>query len=325
MNDGSIVPGPIRSAGGIAPDPDRPDGRPPGHPPVVASIAGSDPSGGAGIQADLKTISALGGYGCAVITALTAQSTQGVDAVHPVLPDFVVRQWDTLVADVALDAVKVGMLGTAETVTAVASMLAGAPPPVLVVDPVMVSASGQRLLDDDAVAAITERLLPLADLTTPNLSEAADLLGVHLARNRQEMAEQAAGLHRLGCRGVLLKGGHLQGAADSPDLLSLLGDIPGRADLPGAVPRPEQTWLHAARVATSNTHGTGCTLSSALATLRPGRPDWPAAARAAKDYLTAALSHANELVIGAGRGPVHHFHAIGRGAPGAGVGGQMSA
>ncbi len=260
--------------------------------PTVLTIAGTDPSGGAGIAADLKTFAALGAHGTLVVTAVTAQNTRGVDAVHQLDGAFVEQQLETLLDDVRVDAVKIGMLGTADVTRAVAAVLRRHPLPHVVLDPVMVATSGDRLLAADAVAALREELLPLADLITPNVPEAADLLGVAEARDESEMEAQALRLAGL-TRRVLLKGGHL-GGPDSVDLL-VEGD---------AVLR-----LTAPRVKTTSTHGTGCTLSSAVAALRPSAPDWTAAARGAKDYLTAALRAADRLHVGSGHGPVHHFHA----------------
>ena len=288
--------------------------------PNVLSIAGSDPSGGAGIQADLKAFSAMGAYGMAVLTALTAQSTRGVSGVFPVPAEWVSAQIDALAADVRIDAVKIGMLGDAAVIEAVAAAVERHRWPVVVLDTVMVAKSGHRLLRPDAVESLRRRLLPLADLITPNLPEAADLLGCPEAATEQEMAAQAAALLDLGARRVLLKGGHLAGAAQSADLLleppagaDLLPAgadlLPAGADLlpaaPGAAPRA--TWLRAPRVATTSDHGTGCTLSSAVAALRPQRPDWAGAVADAKAYLTGALRAADQLDVGAGHGPVHHF------------------
>lgn len=264
--------------------------------PVVLSIAGSDPSGGAGIQADLKTFGALGAYGAAVITSLTAQNTRGVQSVHPVYPDVVNAQLASVLGDLAVDAVKIGMLGDAATVDAVAAALGEHRPAYVVLDPVMVATSGDRLLAPEAVQALRSRLLSLADLITPNLPEAADLLGEPVAVDEAGMLEQA---HRLQAWGtsVLLKGGHL-GTPTSNDLLMIDGAA---------------TWLVAPRVATSHTHGTGCALSSAIAALRPQRGDWAVAATEAKHWLTEALLHAADVPIqrrpGAGHGPPHHFHA----------------
>jgi len=262
------------------------------RPPVVLSIAGTDPSGGAGISADLKTFSALGAYGTTVVTAVVAQSTRGVAAVHQLSGADVRRQLDVLLDDIEVDAVKIGMLGTAEVTRAVAEVLRERRPAYVVLDPVMVATSGDRLLAADAVAALREELLPLCHLVTPNLPEAADLLGQAEAHDVEGMADQLERLALLG-PGVLLKGGHLAGE-HSVDLLLVDG---------------ARHRLVADRVATRNTHGTGCTLSSAVAALRPRATSWEEAVRGAKDYLTAALGAADGLEVGHGHGPVHHFHA----------------
>ena len=288
--------------------------RPPGHPVVALTIAGSDPSGGAGIQADLKTFAALGGYGCAVLTGLTAQSTTGVTRVLPVPADMVTAQLETLFADVAVDTVKIGMTTDAVVARAIAAALrhlrAAERAPSVVLDPVMVSTSGHRLLTPDAEAVLRDELLPLADLVTPNLPEAAVLLGVEQARDPGEAAEQARALLQLGPRFALVKGGHLD-SAESVDHLAGTGFGPGSS--PNDV-----VALTAPRVSTRNTHGTGCTLSSACAVLRPLHGGWEPTVRAAKDYLTRALSAADDLVIGGtgtapgpwqGHGPVDHAFA----------------
>lgn len=262
--------------------------------PIVLTIAGSDSSGGAGIQADLKTFSALGAYGASVITALTAQNTQGVTAIHTPPASFVTAQMDAVFQDLTVDAVKLGMLGNAEVVRAVAAGLRQYKPRFVVLDTVMISKSGHALLQPDAVAALRDELLPLADLITPNLPEAAALLGVEPATDEREMEQQAQALRALGARHVLVKGGHL--ASDlSPDwLVSATG-----------VER-----FTAPRIAVHNTHGTGCTLSAALAALRPRRNDWSDTVRDAKAYLNGALAASDTLHIGHGVGPVHHFHAV---------------
>lgn len=267
-------------------------------PPNALTIAGSDPSGGAGVQADLKTFSALGAYGTSVITALTAQNTLGVCGVHQVSVEFVALQLDTLLADVAVDAVKVGMLATAEVADEVGRALgrpelAGVP---VVLDPVMVATSGARLLDDDATEAVLA-LLPLADVITPNLPEAGVLLGSPPPGTRDEMVAAAYALRGLGARRVLLKGGHLAPDAGADDLW---------LDASGP------TWLPTPRIRTRNTHGTGCTLSSALAALRPRSDAWLPAVREAKAWLTAAIAAADRLEVGSGHGPVHHFHELSR-------------
>ncbi len=259
--------------------------------PTALTVAGSDSGGGAGIQADLKTFSALGVYGASVVTALTAQNTREVTAIHEAPADFVARQLDTVFADIRIDAVKIGMLARAEVIEAVADRLRHWRPRWIVLDPVMVAKSGDRLLREDAVAALRTRLLPLADLVTPNLPEAAVLLGEEPVRERRRMANLAARLQGLGARNVLLKGGHL-GGPTSPDLLLVGGEL---------------HWLEAERVDTPHTHGTGCTLSAAIAAfLARGRP-LPEAVALAKRYLSGALRHAGELGVGHGHGPVHHF------------------
>jgi hydroxymethylpyrimidine/phosphomethylpyrimidine kinase len=287
--------------------------RPAGHPVVALTIAGSDPSGGAGIQADLKTFAALGGYGCAVLTGLTAQSTTGVTRVLPVPADMVTAQLETLFADVGVDAVKIGMTTDAAVARAVAAALrdlrTAGRAPFVVLDPVMVATSGDRLLAADAEAVLRDELLPLADLVTPNLPEAAVLLGVEPARDGVEAADQARALLGLGARFALVKGGHL-GSAEAVDHL--------------AGPADDVVALTAPRIPTRNTHGTGCTLSSACAVLRPVHDGWEPTVRAAKEYLTGALRAADNLVIGGtgttpgpwqGHGPVDHGFASGRHRP----------
>ncbi|KEI44081.1 bifunctional hydroxymethylpyrimidine kinase/phosphomethylpyrimidine kinase [Saccharopolyspora rectivirgula] len=260
--------------------------------PNVLSIAGTDPSGGAGVQADLKAFSANGAYGMSVVTALVAQTTTGVAQVHDIPAEFVTAQLTTLLDDVRVDAVKIGMLGSAEVIRAVVAVLDRYAPPHVVLDPVMVAKSGHRLLEPEAVGVLRDELLPRVDLITPNLPEAADLLGEAEIRDAAEMPAQAGRLSELGAKKVLLKGGHLDGA-DSVDVYC--GD-------------GVREFLTAERVATRNDHGTGCTLSSAIAALRPQHPDWLSAIRAAKSYLTEALRASERLDVGHGRGPVHHFH-----------------
>jgi hydroxymethylpyrimidine/phosphomethylpyrimidine kinase len=266
---------------------------------VALTIAGSDPSGGAGIQADLKTFSALGAYGTAVLTALTAQNTRGVTGVHAVPAAFVGEQLRTLLADVTVHATKLGMLGTADVVREVAQVLADHPAGPVVCDPVMVATSGDRLIDADAVDAVRSALLPVVDLVTPNVPEAAALLDVAPATTVEELARQAEALLALGPRAVLLKGGHLGGAESVDVLVTAAGTVQTR--------RP--------RVTTTSTHGTGCTLSSAIAALAartrlaaPGQPtDWKPLVEGARDYLQAALLAGAGLQVGSGHGPVHHF------------------
>ncbi len=260
---------------------------------TALSIAGTDPVGGAGIQADLKTFSALGAYGTAVVTAVVAQNTRGVSGVHRVPGAFVAAQLAALFDDVRVDAVKIGMLGSADVVAAVADVLARHRPRVVVLDPVLAATSGDRLLSARATHVLRERLLATVDLVTPNLAEAAVLLGEAPATDEEAMLAQLDRLADL-CPGVLLTGGHLPG----PECVDLL-----RID--GAVTR-----FTAPRVAAAGSRGTGCTLSSAIAALRPCSPDWPSAVGAAKAYLTGALRAADALDVGRGSGPVHHFHAL---------------
>ena len=267
---------------------------------AALTIAGSDPSGGAGIQADMKAMSALGAYAMSVITALTAQSTRGVAGVHAVPVDFVRLQMDTLLEDIVPDATKIGMLATVELADAVGEYLPGLTHTVL--DPVMVATSGDRLLDEQAVGAV-RRLCAKADLITPNLYEAAVLLGEGPAATLGELRSQARRLRELGARRVLIKGGHLTGGSDNS------GDVDDAIDVYADADVVEI--LHGRRVATGNTHGTGCTLSSAIASLRPRRANWLEAVRDAKNYLTGAIEHADALGIGHGHGPVHHFYRAG--------------
>jgi hydroxymethylpyrimidine/phosphomethylpyrimidine kinase len=266
--------------------------------PNIVSIAGVDPSGGAGVFADLKAFSALGTYGCAVVTALTAQNTQRVDGVEMASPGFVRQQIKTLFDDVRIDAIKVGMLGTSELTGVVAGSLAEmAPDTPVVLDPVMIAKSGDALLQPEAVGALRERLLPLASVLTPNLPEAGELLGIAPPDDLPSMRRAAEKLRALLARDdawVMLKGGHL---VDGPatDLLHNGTDM---------------IELTAPRVATKNTHGTGCTLSSAIAALLPVSESVPQAIEQAKAYLTDAIQGASQLDVGHGHGPVHHFSRL---------------
>lgn len=262
--------------------------------PIAVTIAGTDPTAGAGIQADLKTFSALGVYGATVITALVAQNTTGVQAVHDVPADFVRAQLDSVFSDLSVAAVKIGMLSVPETIRAVAEGLAAHEAQNIVLDPVMVAQSGDPLITPDAIATLREVLLPMALVITPNLPEAARLLDIEPAASEDEMRAQGERLLALGPKAVLMKGGHGAGA-ESVDLMVTEGEV---------------LRLTAKRIATRNTHGTGCTLSSAIAAgIARGLP-LDDAVRGAKDYLTAALAAADDLTIGRGHGPVHHFHAI---------------
>jgi len=259
--------------------------------PNVLSIAGVDPSGGAGLFADLKTFSALGAYGCGVIAALTAQNTRAVTGIHEVPPEFLRLQLDTVFGDVHIDAVKIGMLSSAELARIVADALRRHRPRYVVLDPVMVAKSGDRLLRAEAVAALRDELLPLATVLTPNLPEAGDLLGIDAPSTPAAMRDAAQALHRLGPQYVLVKGGHLSGDR----LVDLLFDGREFIDMP------------AERVATRNTHGTGCTLSSAIAALLPQRASVTEAVRDAREYVLGAIRAADTLNVGSGHGPLHHF------------------
>jgi hydroxymethylpyrimidine/phosphomethylpyrimidine kinase len=263
---------------------------------VCLTVAGSDPSGGAGIQADLKTFSALGAYGTAVVTALTAQSTRGVTGVHAVPAEFVALQLRTLLDDVQVHATKLGMLGTASVVRAVARLLSERRPGPIICDPVMIATSGDRLIDDDAIQAVRTELLPVTDLITPNVPEAAALLDVPPATGLDTLQQQAVALLDLGPRAVLLKGGHLRG----PDSVDVLATSHG-------VSVTRRSWIE-----TTATHGTGCTLSSAIAALAARDPaaDWLPIIEQARTYLQRALKAGHTLGIGSGHGPVHHFAGI---------------
>jgi hydroxymethylpyrimidine/phosphomethylpyrimidine kinase len=260
----------------------------------VLSIAGSDPSGGAGIQADLKAFSARGCYGMAVVTALTAQNTRGVSAVVPLDPAFVAEQIRMVFADIRVDAVKIGMIANAGIASAVAEALKPQRGIPVVLDPVMIAKGGASLLDPDAVQALKSELLPLATLLTPNLPEAAALLGDPDAVDRRIMESQAVRLTALGPKAVLVKGGHL-GAGESPDVLVSEGQV---------------SWFEAGRIETRNTHGTGCSLSSAVAAELAKGQDPQQAVSMAKAWLAQAVRSSAQLTVGSGHGPVHHFHAL---------------
>jgi hydroxymethylpyrimidine/phosphomethylpyrimidine kinase len=261
---------------------------------IAVTIAGSDSGGGAGIQADLKTFSALGVYGASVIAALTAQNTKGVTGIHDVPPEFVAAQFDAVYSDLKVHATKIGMLSRPETILAVAAGLKKYRARNVVLDPVMVAASGDRLLVPEAIETIKRELFPLADIVTPNLAEAAALLDQPLAKHENEMAAQGEALLKLGAKAVLVKGGHAQ-TKHAVDVLIE----------PSGVRR-----FTAERIDTPHTHGTGCTLSSAItAGLAKGLALHDALA-AAKNYITGALKAGVNLGVGTGRGPVHHFHQL---------------
>ncbi|KQT85184.1 bifunctional hydroxymethylpyrimidine kinase/phosphomethylpyrimidine kinase [Aurantimonas sp. Leaf443] len=265
-------------------------------PPIanVLSIAGSDPSGGAGIQADLKSFSANGVYGMAVVTALTAQNTRGVAGVERVSPSFVAAQIDAVFADIAVDAVKIGMVATADIARAIARSLLRHGARNIVLDPVMVAKGGDRLLAEEAVEALRADLLPLCDLVTPNLPEIAALLGEPEPQTPGAMGTAARCLLACGPRAVLLKGGHLPGP-ECPDVLARTG---------------ETVWFEGPRHETRNTHGTGCTLSAAIAAQLAITGDLVEAVRLAKAYTAGAIAAADALSVGGGHGPTHHFHAV---------------
>ncbi|QCE33590.1 bifunctional hydroxymethylpyrimidine kinase/phosphomethylpyrimidine kinase [Acetobacteraceae bacterium] len=259
----------------------------------ILSIAGSDPSGGAGIQADLKAISASHAYGMAVITCLTAQNTKGVQESFPVPADFVAKQIQSLIEDIHIDAIKIGMLGTADIIEAVYKQIKDLTLPIIL-DPVMISKSGHRLLQEKALNVLKKKLLPLATILTPNLPEAADLLGQKEATSLEEAEAQGKSLLKFGPNAILMKGGHFE-AQDSTDLLitpSQTLAIPGK------------------RWKTKNTHGTGCSLSAAIASLLGQGKPLSEAVIQAKDWLNHAIQHADLLKIGQGCGPVHHFYAL---------------
>ena len=262
--------------------------------PIALTIAGSDSSGGAGIQADLKTFAALGVYGASVITALTAQNTRGVTAVHAVPADVVTAQMEAVFSDLDVAAVKIGMLAQASTIEAIAAGLARWSPKHVVLDPVMVATSGDRLLAADAVASLRAQLIPRAALLTPNLPEAAALLDEQVASSETAIARQGRLLLAMGCPAVLIKGGHGQGSESIDYLVSRDGVL--------ALPAP--------RIATENTHGTGCSLSSAIAAFLAKGEELEAAVRGAKAWITAAIAQACRLDVGHGRGPIHHFHGF---------------
>lgn len=259
--------------------------------PIALTIAGSDSGGGAGIQADLKTFSAFGVYGASVVTALTAQNTKGVFAIHQVPAQFITAQMDAVLSDFRVAAVKIGMLGSAAASGAIAASLRQYRPRNVVLDPVLAASSGEKLLSADALDAL-RTLIAQADLVTPNLSEAAILTGAAEAASEAEMVAQAQKLLALGAGAVLIKGGHGSGA-ESVDLL---------------VDDASRTRFALPRVDTRNTHGTGCTLSAAIAAGLAKKLSLNDAVGQAKAYVTAALKAADRLEIGAGSGPLHHFH-----------------
>lgn len=261
--------------------------------PKTLTIAGSDSGGGAGIQADLKTFSALGCYGASVITALTAQNTEGVTGISGVEPAFIKDQLQAVLTDIGADAIKIGMLHSSEVIEAVAEVLNDYSKIPVVLDPVMVAKSGDRLLQPEAISALKAKLLPKATIITPNIPEAEDLTGQSVA-DEASMRAVLPSLLDLGPQAALLKGGHLQGT-ESPDLF-FNGE-------------PDVMKLPAKKIDTPNTHGTGCTLSSAIAAYLAKSYDHRLAVSAAKSYMQASLLASVNFKIGQGKGPVHHFYA----------------
>jgi hydroxymethylpyrimidine/phosphomethylpyrimidine kinase len=272
-------------------------------PPNVLSIAGVDPSGGAGVTADIKTISALGAYACGVVTALTAQNTQAVTGIFGISPAFIAQQIDTLYADVAIAACKIGMLGDVATTRTVADRLIHWRQANIVLDPVMVAKSGDALLSKEAVSTLREALLPIAHVITPNLPEGGVLLACsspETVKDMRVMAEKLRNLLNLSSeRWVYLKGGHLPSTGDG-----LCTDLLHNGDV--------MIELKSPRINTQNTHGTGCALSSAIAALIPQRANTPDAARSAHAWLAKAIASSDLLSVGSGHGPVHHMQGLSR-------------
>lgn len=260
---------------------------------AALTIAGSDSGGGAGIQADLKTFSALGVYGASAITGITAQNTLGVNGVEPVSAPMVAAQIAAVLDDIEIGAIKIGMLACPAIIEAVAGALEGYSGPV-VLDPVMVAKSGDPLLEDAAVDTLKDRLLPRADVLTPNLPEAARLLDTAPAQSAEETVAQGRSLLDLGARAVLMKGGHAEG----PICVDRL------------VTRETVSQITTPRIATRNTHGTGCSLSSAIAAELAKGAELETAVRRAQAWLHGAILGADHLGIGHGHGPVHHFHEV---------------
>lgn len=264
--------------------------------PIVLTIAGSDSGGGAGIQADIKAISATGGYACSVLTALTAQNTQGVSDIMAVPAEFVAAQLDAVFQDLDIQAVKIGMLADSSIIRLIAAKLRQYQPQHIVLDPVMVATSGDPLIEASAIATLREELLPLASLITPNLPEAAWLVEQAVPDTAAQLDVLQDALRQLNTEAVLLKGGHLEALSASDDYL-LCQAQPVRC-------------FHAERINTRNTHGTGCTLSSAIASYLAQGQELAEAVASAKRYITTALQHADALKVGQGHGPVNHFYMI---------------
>ncbi len=262
--------------------------------PIAVTIAGSDSGGGAGIQADLKSFAANGVYGASIVTALTAQNTIGVSAIHDVPPAFITAQMDAVFSDLAVDAVKIGMLSQLSVIEAVAAGLDAHGVKKMVLDPVMVAESGDLLLAKEAVSGLVQTLFARATLVTPNLHESARILDTDMATSRNEMSAQASALLQLGAQAVLLKGGHGEGREAADILVSSKGD----------------QWFSAPRIETTNTHGTGCSLSSAITAGLANGLNLNDAVGEAKNWLTGAIKAADRLNIGTGHGPIHHFYNL---------------
>jgi len=260
----------------------------------VLTIAGSDSGGGAGIQADLKTFSALGCFGMSAITAITAQNTTAVTAIYPIPADVVGKQIAAVISDIGVDAVKIGMLNSPEVIGEVAAQLKQFQVKKIVLDPVMVAKSGDKLLQDESIEALKRELIPLAEIITPNIPE-AEVLTARAISNKEEMIEAAKQLIENGAKSVLLKGGHFEGET-SPDCLMLNNR--------------EVIWFESKRVASPNTHGTGCTLSSAIASYLALGKSTLEAVKLAKQFITNAIIAGADYKIGNGHGPVHHFHLL---------------
>ncbi|MDK9736444.1 bifunctional hydroxymethylpyrimidine kinase/phosphomethylpyrimidine kinase [Vibrio sp. D404a] len=266
----------------------------PSDTPIVLTIAGSDSGGGAGIQADIKAMSATGSFACSVITAITSQNTQGVSAIFPIPLDHVSSQLDAVFSDLNIAAVKVGMLADSNIIKVVADKIKQYQPKHLVIDPVMVATSGDLLLEQSAISTLKEALIPLADIITPNLPEGAALTGKPVPESEADMQDMVEELRALGAKAVLLKGGHLEQDENSNDLLIL----------------PTSTALISAkRFPTKNTHGTGCTLSSAIASYLAQGNDLTRSVELGKRYISEAIAHADQLNVGQGHGPVNHFYS----------------
>ena len=260
----------------------------------VLSIAGSDPSGGAGIQADLKTFAANGVYGMAAVTALTVHNTMGVEGIHLIPKKFVASQINAIFRDICVSSVKVGMVANAEIAKEVGATLAKYKKVFLVVDPVMVAKGGSPLLDKKAIQAVKDNLIPLATIVTPNLPEAAILLGSSIAKSEEDMVYQGKALLNLGPKSILMKGGHSEGIT-SNDLL---------------VTENNYVWFKEKRINTKNTHGTGCTLSSSIASFLAKDFSVEESVSKAKKFVTNAIRNSEKLSVGKGHGPTNHFYAL---------------